>query len=130
MHNEPLNSNNYILYCAKNYDGRYCSSTQDFYDDLNRIKYIKKLITQYKLYGKLKERLILNHIITLNNVFGPEALVRILYYRMKEEFKYIKPFLVLLDILPRHIIKVNDEDIVETDLIEMDLKIIEALRGI
>ncbi len=125
---EKLTNDNFILYCAQNYDGKHYSSTEDFYEDLKRIKYIKKLITRYKITGDLKERLILNHIMILNNVFGPAVTCRILFFKLRNQMKYIKPFLVLLQILP-NIILLNDEAI-NTDYIEMDQKIIEALRKI
>ena len=62
---------NFLLYAAKHYDNPQCYDTVEFYDDLKRIKYIKRLINRYIEEGDLKERLILNHIIILNNVFGP-----------------------------------------------------------
>lgn len=128
--NEILSESNFLLFCAKYYDDRYFSSTEDFYEDLKRIGYIKKQITRYETTGELKERLILNHIIILNNVFGPEVCVRVLYFRLKEQFKYIKPFLILLNILPEYIYNIEGINKIETDCIEMDPKIIEALRKI
>jgi hypothetical protein len=68
--------------------------------------------------------------MVLNNVFGPEATVRILYYKMRKEFKYIKPFLALLNILPEVIVNVGEEEFVYVDLIPMDNNIVEALRKI
>lgn len=127
---EPLNNANFILYCAKYYDNKHYSSYEDFLDDLKRIKYIKKLITRYKKTGDLKERLILNHIIILNNLFGAEHTCRILYLKLKKEFKYVKPFLILLDILPERLFNINNECNIDTNMIEMDIKIIEALRKI
>jgi hypothetical protein len=88
------------------------------------------LITRYVEYDDLKERLILNHIIVLNNCFGPEVLSRILYLKMKEQMRYIKPFLILLEILPEKIYNVGEEKIIETDLIEMDLNIVAKLRKV
>ena len=129
MH-EILTDDNFLLYCAKYYDGRYCSSTQDFYDDLNRIKYIKKLITRYIQNDDLKERLILNHIIVLNNVFGPIVTCRILYFKLEEYFEYVKPFLILLNILPQNLYNVNGKTVIDMDLIAMDQKIIKVLRTI
>jgi hypothetical protein len=128
--NEPLTDDNFVLYCAKNYDGRYCSSTDDFYADLSRIKYIKRLITQYKSDSDLKTRLILNHIMILYNIFGPKVLCEILYLKMKEDFIYIKPFLVLINSLPEKLYNINDEKVIDTNLINMDKKIVEELRKI
>ena len=64
--NENLTEKNFLLYCASHYDNAKYASTEDFIEDLNRLKYIKKLITRYLEYGELKERLILNHIIVLD----------------------------------------------------------------
>lgn len=128
--NEKLTDKNFLLYCASHYDNVKYASTEDFVEDLNRLKYIKKLITRYTEYGDLKERLILNHIIVLNNCFGPEVLCRILYLRMKPQMKYIKPFLILLEILPEKIYNINDENIIDTDLIEMDEVIVAKLRKV
>lgn len=127
--NEFLTDKNFLLFCASKYDNPY-HTTEDFIEDLNRIKYIKKLITRYIEHDELKERLILNHIIILNNCFGPEALCRILYLKLKPQMKYIKPFLVLLNLLPEKIYNVNDEIIIDTNLIEMDDHIIKVLRKV
>ncbi len=129
--NERLDDSNFILYCAKYYDNPQCHDTDEFYEDLRRIKYIKKLITRYVVTGDLKERLILNHIIILNNVFGPIHLCRILFLKMEKQMKYIKPFLIMLNILPEKVYNIGKEGkFFVTDEIEMDLTIIEALRKI
>lgn len=127
---EKLTDKNFLLYCASNYDNAQYASTEDFIEDLNRIKYIKKLVTRYLEYGELKERLILNHIIILNNCFGPEVLSRILYLKLKPQMKYIKPFLILLEILPERIYNIDDELVIDTDLIEMDPKVVAKLRNV
>lgn len=128
--NEHLNHDNFPLYCAKYYDVRHCSSMQEFHEDLNRIRYIKKLLTRYQQNGDLKERLILNHIIILSNVFGPIPTCRILYLKLRNDFKYIKPFLLFLNILPDKLYNIDKEKMVEIDCIEMDQRIIEDLRRI
>lgn len=63
-------------------------------------------------------------------MFGPEALCKILYLKMEEYFKYLKPFLILLNILPIQIINVKKECIVITDNIPIDAKIVAVLRKI
>lgn len=115
----------------KCYDNPNCSGLDEFNEDLARIKYIKKLITRYIQTGELQERLILNHLIILNNMFGPEALSRILCLKMETQLKYIKPFLVFLNILPPIIFNVGkDGNKTFTDDIPMDQLIIEKLRKI
>ena len=123
-----LTEENFLLYCAKAYDGRFYSSTEEFLDDLKRIGYIKKLVTRYVSTGELKERLILNHIITLHNVFGAENVCRILFFKLKDQLEYIKPFLVLMNILPEVVYGVGDSGPISTDEIPMDQGIIDALR--
>lgn len=130
MNNDPLTDKNFLLFCAQHYEKSMYSTTEDFIEDMNRLKYIKKLITRYTENGDLKERLILNHIIILNNCFGPEILFKILYLKLKNQMKYVKPFLVLLNILPDKISNVGDEKIIYTDVIEMDMAIIEKLRKV
>jgi len=128
--NEKLTDKNFLLFCAHYYDNSRYVSTEEFVEDLNRIKYIKKLITRYVEYGELKERLILNHIIVLNNCFGPEVVCKILYLKLKDQMKYIKPFLILLNVLPEKIYNVGDENIIDTNFIEMDQNIVDKLRKI
>lgn len=130
MNNEKLTDHNFLLFCAQHYDNSRYVSTEEFVEDLNRIKYIKKLVTRYVENGDLKERLILNHIIILNNCFGPEALCKILYLKLKPQMKYIKPFLVLLNLLPEKIYNVDDEIVIDTNLIEMDVCIVDKLRKV
>lgn len=127
---DTLTDKNYLLYCAAHYDKYQYHSTEEFQEDLKRIKYIRKLITRYIEKGELKERLILNHIIILNNVFGPEALSKILFLKLKDQMFYVKPFLILLNILPEKIYNVNNEEEIDTNLISMDPCIIERLRKV
>jgi hypothetical protein len=128
--NDKLTDDNFLIYCAKYYDNPQCHSTEEFLEDLKRIKYIKKLITRYVESEELKERLILNHLTILSNVFGAEHINRILYLKMKNQFMYIKPFLVLLNILQEKIYNIRDEKIVDTDTIPMDENIINILRNL
>ena len=134
MNEEPLTEDTYELFCMKNYDGGYLANIEDFRTDLNRVKYIKKLIARYKQKGELKERLILNHIIVLNNVFGGSHVSRMLFLKLSPDFAIIKPFLVLLGTLPEYYTQIGTKEtldhITSTDLIPMDQKVIEALRQI
>lgn len=128
--NDNLNDANFLIYCAKHYDNPQCHSTEEFIEDIKRIKYIKKLLTRYVDSGELKERLILNHLIILNNVFAPPHLARILYTKMKSHFGYIKPFLILLNVLPDKLYNIKGESIIDVNMIAMDEHIIAALRKI
>ena len=130
MDNEILTEENFLLYVAKKYNAAYCRSTEEFLEDLNRLKYIKKLITRFIEKNDLQERLILNHIIILNNVFGPYVTAKLLYFKMKHEMTYIKPFLVLLDILPKNLYNIKTDKIINTDEIALKTIIVNSLRKI
>ena len=100
---ENLNDDNFIIYAMKAYDRPNCIMSE-FEEDLSRIKYVKRLIKRYKTTGELKERLILNHIIVLSNVFGIEPSVRMLFFKIdKEDYDILKTFLLFLNYMPRHI---------------------------
>ncbi|HIJ11153.1 TPA: hypothetical protein HA278_03800 [Candidatus Woesearchaeota archaeon] len=126
MEFESLNDETYVMYAMKHYTNPQCTSVEEFNDDLNRIKYLKRLFKKYINNGELKDRLIMNHIIIFYNVFGIEAATRLLFYRIEEEYhSMLKTFLVYLNFLP-------ETNIVETDLVSilLDSHIINALRGI
>lgn len=128
---ELITDTNFLLYCAKYYDNPQCYDIEEFYEDLRRIKYIKKLITRYIITGELKERLILNHLIILNNVFTTPHLVKILFLKMEKQMYYLKPFLVFMSLMPPTLIGVKDvKNVIYTDKIEFDIKVVEALRNI
>ena len=130
MIDDVLNDENFLLYAARNYRNTACTGTDEFMEDLKRIKYIKKLITRYISTGDLKERLILNHIIVLGNVFLPETLCRILYLKMEQQFGYVKPFLIMLAMLTDEIWHVKRPGVVDTASIVMDPHVVEKLREI
>jgi hypothetical protein len=128
--NELLTEENFLIYAAKYYENSQCVTTEEFLEDLTRIKYIKKLITRYVENNDLKEKLILNHLIVLNNVFPSDVLCRLLYLKLKKYFNIIKPFLLLLGILPDRLYNINSEKIIETDMISIDQHIVNLLRKI
>ena len=76
----------------KAYASPHCIMSE-FESDIKRTKYLKKLFRRYKATGDLKERLILNHIILLYNVFGVEPATRILFYKIDErDYDILKMF--------------------------------------
>lgn len=110
-----LNSDNFILYAMKMYNSSSSTGLSEFYEDINRIKYVKRLLIKYKKNHDLKERLILNHIIILQNVFGAEACTRILFYKLhKDLHSYLKSFLNYLQYIPKYIPEI-DVDTINTD---------------
>jgi|APSaa5957512493_1039668.scaffolds.fasta_scaffold43266_3 hypothetical protein len=126
-----LNTQNYVMYAMRNYDNPQCVGMSEFTEDLHRIKYLKRLFRRFLDTGELKERLILNHLITFYNVFGIEAATRLIFYRMNEEYyPLVKTFLVFLNLFPEGV--EAEAEIKEADLISISLNenIISTLRSI
>jgi hypothetical protein len=127
---DDLNDDNFLLYAMKYYNNPQCLSEKDFHDDLKILKYIKRLINRYLITGDLKDRLILNHLIMMGNIFPIFAAVRILFYKMPENsWPVLKTFLIYLNYMPKFVEKINGKSIY-TDDIEVDLKVVKILREI
>jgi len=131
MQTEKLDETNFLLYAAKHYDNPSCFDTLEFYEDLNRFKYIKRLFSRYEETGELKERLILNHITILYNLFGVPAATRMLFFKLKGYHRLLKPFLVFLNYCPDRVdsIGLEGKNIIVSD-IPMDPGIVNSLRDI
>lgn len=120
-----LDDDNYIMFAMKHYDNPECLNIEEFYEDMNRIKYLKRLFRKYKTTGILRERLILNHIIIFYNIFGIEAATRLLFSRIEEDLHpYLKTFIVYLKTLPQSIPEYNLTEI------SLDTRIVNKLRKI
>jgi len=97
---ENITTDNVMMFAIKHYDNPQCEGEKEFHDDMKRFKYIKRLLRKYKDYHILKERLLLNHIIILNNLFGPEACVTLLLFKIqREHWETLKSFLLYLNII-------------------------------
>ena len=128
--NIQLTEKNLLMYAMKYYDNPQCSDISEFYDDMKRINYIKRLFARYKNSGELKERLILNHLIILYNLFPPEIITNILFFKLDNEYwTQLKTFLVYLSYMPERLTFLNDMDIMTSD-IQLDDNIISLLRNI
>ena len=90
-----ITKKNWLFFAIKNYNVPNLDSETEFYEDIKRFKYIKRLFRKYKTSGELKTRLILNHIIVLNNVFGAEASATLLLYKIEREYAHAVSFLQL-----------------------------------
>ena len=116
-----LHSGNASLYAAKNYDNPGCTDVLEFYDDLKRFKYLKRLFRKYKITGKIKVRLAVNHIIVLQNVFGVEAAVTLLLFKV--DTSYWPALKTILDYLgylyPHELEKVKVDSHIQTLLREL-----------
>lgn len=126
MNHDPIDDDNFILFAAKHYDNPQCYDSEEFYDDLKRFKYLKRLFGKYEETGELRERLILNHLIILYNVFGDTA-TKMLFYKLDGYYSYLVPFLILLHRLPE---KINLGTVLYTSDIPLDTKIVDVLRKI
>ena len=127
---DDLNDDTFLMYAMREYNNMQCTDIEEFYDDLKKIKYIKRLFNSYRNNGQLKERLILNHLIIFYNVFTLQAGTRILFYKIEKDFwPMLKTFLVYLDRMPDKIDSVRGE-IIRTSDIQLDDGIITRLRTI
>ena len=125
-----LTEDNFIMYAVKNYDNPGCRGMEEFHDDLKRFKYIKRLLRKYNVGKDLRERLILNHIIILGNLFGVEATTKMLFFKIEKKFwSQIKTFLVFLNYMPMKIIVSQSIEIIDND-IPLDETILETLKDI
>jgi hypothetical protein len=123
---EKLNESNFLLYAMHHYDNPQCHSLEEFEEDLKKILYLKKLLSRYKNNGELRERLILNHIIVLYNIFG-DAATRMLFYKVEEScWDVLVTFLVYLDRMPETI---PEYGIILSE-IKLDETVISTLRKI
>lgn len=126
---DDLNDDNFLMFAMKAYDSPNCIMSE-FEEDLKRIKYIKRLIKRYKTTGELKERLILNHLIILSNVFGTKNSVRMLFYKTDEEdYDILKTFLLFLDYMPSIVLGIRGKNINSSD-VTVNLFVGKRLRDI
>lgn len=116
---EQLDETNALLYAAKHYDNPQCFDTLEFYEDLSRFKYLKRLFKRYEETGELKERLIINHLVVIYNVFGVEPATRLLFLKMEGFYHYLKPFLEMMGTLPTSVknIGIPNRDIVCSNIV-------------
>ena len=118
---DKLTDDNLLLYAARYYYNPTCIDPEEFYEDLNRFKYIKRLVNKYLETGNISERLILNHMITVFNAFDIKPTLKILEFKFDgRQWEVLKPFLVFL----KHI---KNDEYVE---VKMDKHVIEQLRKI
>lgn len=125
-----LNDGNFLIYAAKTYDRPHILQSE-FEDDLNRLKYIKRLMRKYRQTGDFKERLVLNHVIILSNVFGVEATVNMLFFKCDEEdYPLLKTILLFLNYMPSQFKVTFNKYTIRQEEILVDLDIAEKLRSI
>ena len=126
---DELNNDNVTIYAVKAYDRPNCVMSE-FKDDMKRFNYLKRLFKRYRKLDELRERLVLNHLVVLCNVFGPEVAIRLLFYKVsKDDYSALKTYLVFLSVMPDRIRGIKGQDIISSD-IPVDMKIADILRDI
>jgi hypothetical protein len=126
---DDLNNDNVMIYAMKAYDRPNCIMSE-FKEDMKRFNYLKRLFFRYRKFNELKERLILNHIVVIYNVFGPEVATRLLFFKtIKQDFVVLKTYLVFLNLMPDYVRGIKGETIISSD-IPIDMKIANTLRNI
>ena len=118
---EKITTENVMMFAIKHYDNPQCEGEKEFHDDMKRFKYIKRLLRKHKDSDILKERLLLNHIIILNNLFGAEACVTLLLFKIQQEYwGTLKSFLLYLNMI-------RDDELTE---VESNEEVLNVLRKI
>ena len=99
---DELNESNYTMFAIKHYDNPQAVTQEDFYEDMKRFKWIKRLLNKYKNSGDLILHLLLNNFIILYNVFG-EATTALLFFKIdKDLWGVLKTFIVYLERIPEY----------------------------
>tara|TARA_B100002019_G_scaffold161785_1_gene139539 strand:- start:1821 stop:2183 length:363 start_codon:yes stop_codon:yes gene_type:complete len=100
---KEITKDNWLLFAQQNYDNPTLEDEKEFYEDIKRIRYLKRLFRKYTTTGNLKVRLVVNHLIILQNVFGVEAAITLLLFKIdKQYWGMLKTFLEYLEYLYPH----------------------------
>ena len=128
MRFDDLTDANFLMFAMKEYTNQQCTNIDEFYDDLKKIKYIKRLINRFLESGKLKEILILNHLIVFYNVFDNKAATRLLFFKIEDKYwSVLKTFLIYLSMMPEIVKGIGGKDIISSD-IQLNQEVIDKLR--
>ena len=122
-----LTESTFLLFASKYDDNPNCADIVEFDEDWKRFQYLRKLFGRYRQDNDLKERLILNHLIVIYNIFGPEA-TNMLFMKLHDYHEYLKPFVEYLNFMPQYI--TYDDVVIHKDNINADDTISELLKGI
>lgn len=129
FHNLTLK--NSLLYAMRCYDNPQCLDEEEFIEDYKRLKYVKRLCRRYLATGRISERLLVNHLVLLHNVFGVAATARLLFLKCNDERMYsvLKTTLFYMGLVPEVVTGVDGEDIY-MDSVPVDEKLLERLRAL
>ena len=126
---DDLTNDNIMMYAVKAYDKPNCIMSE-FKEDMKRFNYLKRLFKRYRKLGELREQLVINHLVVLNNVFGPEVATRLLFFKMsKDDYSALKTYLLFLSCMPDRVRGIKGHDIISSE-IPVDMIIADALRNL
>ena len=124
---DDLTNDNILIYAVKAYDKPNCIMSE-FKEDMKRFNYLKRLFKRYRKIGELREQLVLNHLVVICNVFGPEVATRILFFKMsKDDYSALKTYLLFLSCMPERVKGIKGHDIISSE-IPVDMTIADILR--
>ncbi len=124
---ENLTNDNMMIFAMKAYDKPNCIMSE-FKEDMKRFNYLKRLFKRYRKLGELREQLVLNHLVVLYNVFGPEVATKLLFFQMsKDDYSALKTYLLFLSCMPEKVKGIKGHDIISSE-IPVDMTIAEILR--
>ena len=128
---DTLTFKNSLFYAARCYDNPQCLDEEEFIEDYKRLKYVKRLCRRYTTTGRISERLMLNHLVLLHNVFGTGPTARMLFLKCNDErmWRVLKAFLTYMDVLPEVVTGIDGEDIY-MESVPLDEKLLEKLRAL
>jgi hypothetical protein len=102
MRFDELNEDNYIIFAIKNYNNPQSVTQDDFFEDMKRFKWIKRILNKYKNTKELNIHLLVNHFMVLYNVFG-EATTPLLFFKIdKNLWSILKTFIIYLGRFPEY----------------------------
>ena len=124
---DDLTNDNILLYAAKAYDKPNCIMSE-FKEDMKRFNYLKRLFKRYRKVGELREQLVLNHLVVICNVFGPEVATRLLFFKMsKDDYSALKTYLLFLSCMPEKVRGIKGQDLISSE-IPVDMTVADILR--
>jgi hypothetical protein len=124
---DDLTNDNILIYAVKAYDKPNCIMSE-FKEDMKRFNYLKRLFKRYRKVGELREQLVLNHLVVICNVFGPEVATRLLFFKMsKDDYSALKTYLLFLSCMPEKVRGIKGQDLISSE-IPVDMTIADILR--
>lgn len=122
-----LNNKNIYFYSFKHYKNVISTTPEEIKKDFHIPQTLSKYFHKTKTNGAIKDRQILNILITFFNIFEETAATRILFFQIKSEYhSLLKTYLLFLNKCPS-IIKLIPFDI-DLNQLEVHEDILKRLR--